>query len=293
MGRDSDGAQFHVGQVCKHRKYGYNFVIFGWHKSCRMSENWIQSMGVDHLPRGRVQPFYHCLADVSHRPHETSITYVAEDNVEPTDAIAPVQHPMVEQVFSHFVPGAGYLPTASLRSEYPDDLLPSLAEDNYVHNYRTMARTKQRQAEVEAAAQKRARDRVAAEQLRVAMEAASRTTGEASTKHGGSAGQQLGTVHSLGSSQHPGHDASSAQDGADARSTSATEAAPGQRVRPTGPPPVLDSKTAGSVMLATGGGGVATVSIIDDARGSRLAGASSGGVSSSSGAASGGHATSR
>lgn len=101
-------------------------------------------MGVDHLPRGRSQPFYHCLADLNERPMESSITYVAEDNVEPVEASMPVLHPMVEQVFSHFIPGAGYLPTARLRAEYPEDVLPTRTEEDYVGRYRREAKARER-----------------------------------------------------------------------------------------------------------------------------------------------------
>jgi len=41
MGREA-GAAFHVGQLARHRKYNYRFVIFGWHKTCRMSEEWVR-----------------------------------------------------------------------------------------------------------------------------------------------------------------------------------------------------------------------------------------------------------
>ena len=124
-------------------------------------------MGVDHLPRGRSQPFYHALADVTERPFESSVTYVAEDNVEPVGATIPVLHPMVEQVFSSFVPGAGYLPTAGLRADYPEDVLPDLVEDEYLLRIRREAKEGAAQEEMDAAARQRARARVQSEMKRV------------------------------------------------------------------------------------------------------------------------------
>jgi len=41
MGREADGACYNVGQICRHKKYNYRFVIFGYHKSCRMPEDWV------------------------------------------------------------------------------------------------------------------------------------------------------------------------------------------------------------------------------------------------------------
>ena len=42
-------------------RYGYDCVIIGWSTRCNASERWIRQMGVDRLPLGREQPFYHVL----------------------------------------------------------------------------------------------------------------------------------------------------------------------------------------------------------------------------------------
>lgn len=52
---------FRVGQLFKHKRYHYQGVITGWDPSCDAGEEWIQNMGVDRLPNGRNQAFYHVM----------------------------------------------------------------------------------------------------------------------------------------------------------------------------------------------------------------------------------------
>ena len=64
-GRDRSGknavVKHKVGQVFRHKRYNYNAAITGWDPECSSGESWIRQMGVDRLPRGRDQPFYHVL----------------------------------------------------------------------------------------------------------------------------------------------------------------------------------------------------------------------------------------
>lgn len=53
--------EYKVGQVFRHRRYGYEGVVVGWDKLCGASDAWIESMGVDRLSGGREQSFYHVL----------------------------------------------------------------------------------------------------------------------------------------------------------------------------------------------------------------------------------------
>ena len=53
--------RYKVGQVFRHRRYGYVAAITGWDSECLSGEVWIRQMGVDRLPRGRDQPFYRVL----------------------------------------------------------------------------------------------------------------------------------------------------------------------------------------------------------------------------------------
>ena len=43
-------------------RFDYKCVVYGWDPFCKMSEEWINQMGVDtDLSRGRNQPFYNVL----------------------------------------------------------------------------------------------------------------------------------------------------------------------------------------------------------------------------------------
>lgn len=57
----SDKVTFRVGQLFQHKRYNYEGVITGWDRVCDAGEEWIHSMGVDRLPGGRDQAFYHVM----------------------------------------------------------------------------------------------------------------------------------------------------------------------------------------------------------------------------------------
>ena len=56
-----DKVKYTVGQVFRHRRYGYTAVITGWDIECGMDSDWIVHNQVDSLARGRHQSFYHAL----------------------------------------------------------------------------------------------------------------------------------------------------------------------------------------------------------------------------------------
>ncbi|CAE6415808.1 unnamed protein product [Rhizoctonia solani] len=72
-----------VGLVFRHIKFGYVGLVTGWNKECKASEEWIEAVGVNQLPRGRHQPFY----DVTGEDGETR--YVAEENIMPLPVVRP------------------------------------------------------------------------------------------------------------------------------------------------------------------------------------------------------------
>lgn len=122
---------YSVGQVFRHRTYGYKAVIIGWDTCCKASPEWVASTGTARLPRGTQQPFYHCLVDIRDRP-EAQVSYVAQDNIDATfvaddegafnAASNVVVHPLAAKYFSGFSTTKGYfLPNAALQNEYPRD----------------------------------------------------------------------------------------------------------------------------------------------------------------------------
>lgn len=56
---DTAHVRYRVGQPFKHKRYGYEGVVTGWDPLCDAGEDWIRNMGVDRLPYGRNQSFYH------------------------------------------------------------------------------------------------------------------------------------------------------------------------------------------------------------------------------------------
>lgn len=87
-----DNVRYQVGQVFKHKRERYTAVICGWDEQCKMENGWIRQQGVDRLPRGRSQSFYHSLYVnppslwngrlTGNRVHDSSSRYVAEENIE-------------------------------------------------------------------------------------------------------------------------------------------------------------------------------------------------------------------
>jgi F-box protein 21 len=53
--------KYFIGQVFRHKRYGYLGVIKGWDVVCSAGEDWIRQMNVDGLAHGRQQSFYHVL----------------------------------------------------------------------------------------------------------------------------------------------------------------------------------------------------------------------------------------
>ena len=53
--------RYEIGQVFRHRRYNYTATIIGWDAECDAGEQWMLRMGIDALPGGRHQSFYHAL----------------------------------------------------------------------------------------------------------------------------------------------------------------------------------------------------------------------------------------
>lgn len=61
----TQGVNFRVGQPFRHKRFGYYGIIVGWDPSCRAGEDWMQTMRIDALPKGRTQSFYHIMSVIS------------------------------------------------------------------------------------------------------------------------------------------------------------------------------------------------------------------------------------
>ncbi len=92
--------RFEIGQLVRHRRYGYRGVVFDRDAKCEAEDEWYENNQTQ-PPRDR--PWYHVLVDG--REHST---YAAQSNLEADPSPRPVNHPWLEKVFSSFVAGRYY-----------------------------------------------------------------------------------------------------------------------------------------------------------------------------------------
>jgi len=121
-GTVGEGVTFRVGQVCRHKKYHYTCVIYGWDPVCTASQSWISHMGVDKLDDKDLQPFYNVLVS------DGSQRYAAQENLVILARPTTVPHPEVGRYFSSWDPGLGYIPNKELLREYPREDVTSVKQ---------------------------------------------------------------------------------------------------------------------------------------------------------------------
>ena len=93
-------AQFHTGQLVKHKRYGYRGVVVAFDMECEADEKWYQS---NQSKPERNQPWYHVLVDGTMQN-----TYAAETNLSEDTSVEPITHPLVPYFFEDFEDG-GYI----------------------------------------------------------------------------------------------------------------------------------------------------------------------------------------
>ena len=94
-------ALFSIGDVVRHRLFGFRGVIFDVDPVFANSEEWYQAIPEEIRPR-KDQPFYHLLAENG----ETSYTaYVSQQNILADDSDAPVDHPAIDDIFGAYSDG--------------------------------------------------------------------------------------------------------------------------------------------------------------------------------------------
>ncbi|KAM3867899.1 F-box only protein 21 [Diretmus argenteus] len=111
--------QYSVGLIMKHKRSGYNCVIYGWDPKCTMSQEWITTMRVHQLSSGAVQPFYNVLVQ------DGTCRYAAQENLEPHSAPLEIGHPEVGRYFSEFS-DTHYVANEELQTRYPEDMAETL-----------------------------------------------------------------------------------------------------------------------------------------------------------------------
>ena len=94
---DRPAPRFQIGQLVRHRRYGYRGVIVAFDLACGADEAWYQT---NQTQPDRDQPWYHVLV------HETpQTTYAAEANLRMDPSPQPVEHPLLAEFFCGFAEG--------------------------------------------------------------------------------------------------------------------------------------------------------------------------------------------
>ena len=91
-------SMFGVGEIVRHRLFGYRGVIFDVDAVFSGDDAWYQAVAKTRPPKDR--PWYHVLVD-----GQTVTTYVAERNLEPDSDPRPIEHPLMERFFSGYLDG--------------------------------------------------------------------------------------------------------------------------------------------------------------------------------------------
>ncbi|XP_042238036.1 uncharacterized protein LOC121876733 isoform X2 [Homarus americanus] len=112
-----EGMKWRIGQVVRHKIWGYKAVIFGWDPKTKAPEEWIQKMHRENT-HWREQPNYALLVDTDQKDI-VQITYVPQENISPVTN-QEVHHPGLSRYFDYF-DGAQYIPRPWLRAVYPRD----------------------------------------------------------------------------------------------------------------------------------------------------------------------------
>jgi heat shock protein HspQ len=90
--------RFRVGHVVHHKRFDYRGVVIGVDPKFAGSDEWYETVALSRPPKDR--PWYHVL------PHGARHqTYVADRNLQPDPSGDPIEHPLVQVHFTHFING--------------------------------------------------------------------------------------------------------------------------------------------------------------------------------------------
>jgi len=95
---ESEAPLFEVGQLVRHKRYGYRGVVVAVDDECQASEDWYQR---NRTQPERDQPWYHVLADGS-----SQVFYPAETSLAADASNDEVDNPLVARFFDGFTDGS-------------------------------------------------------------------------------------------------------------------------------------------------------------------------------------------
>jgi len=112
------GVKYRVGQVIRHKTWGYKGVIVGWDLEADAPERWINTMHPADKSHWRKMPNYSILVDTKDRS-EAQTTYVPQENIEILTQ-TEINHPTLWEYFDIF-DGAQYIMRKAIQYYYPKD----------------------------------------------------------------------------------------------------------------------------------------------------------------------------
>jgi heat shock protein HspQ len=89
---------FQIGQLVRHKRYGYRGVVVAVDEACDAEDEWYEA---NQTQPDRDQPWYHVLADGS-----DEVYYPAESSLEEDESDDAVDNPHVTEFFGEFLDGA-------------------------------------------------------------------------------------------------------------------------------------------------------------------------------------------
>lgn len=110
--------KYRIGQVIRHKIWGYRGVIIGWDPKLRAPEEWVKHNHRKDKPHWRDMPNYSILVDIRDRM-TPQMTYIPEENIEIISNMK-IMHPSMDNYFETF-DGAQYIPRPWLKTIYPHD----------------------------------------------------------------------------------------------------------------------------------------------------------------------------
>jgi heat shock protein HspQ len=93
----STPTKFAVGQLVKHRRYGYRGVVVAIDTCCRAPHSWYQA---NKTQPDRRQPWYHVIVH-----DQDCTTYAAQTSLKEDDECKEIKNPLVHAFFDAFVSG--------------------------------------------------------------------------------------------------------------------------------------------------------------------------------------------
>jgi heat shock protein HspQ len=88
---------FKIGQLVRHRRYGYRGVVVDRDEFCKADDTWYLK---NQTQPDRNQPWYHIFVDGS-----STCTYAASESLVDDASGLPIDHPLVPHFFSEFKNG--------------------------------------------------------------------------------------------------------------------------------------------------------------------------------------------